>query len=496
MLKLTDPSLLRESLYIDGDWITPADTEALTVTNPATGEVVATIAQAGRQETADAIQAAEQAFPAWAALPARERSAKLNAWHDLIAANVDDLARILTAEQGKPLAEARGEILYGAAFFEWYAEEAKRVYGQTIPSPKANQRMVVLQQPIGVCAAITPWNFPMAMIPRKAAPALAAGCTMVLKPAPQTPLSALALAELADRAGIPPGVFSVISGPAESIGDELMSSPIVRKITFTGSTAVGKLLMSKAAATVKKVSLELGGNAPLLIFDDADLDVAVAGAMASKFRNMGQTCVCANRIYAQSGIYDEFVSRFAKAVEALKVGDGFEPETEQGPLIDDAAVEKTEAHLQDAVAQGARVVTGGDRHELGGTFFQPTIVADAKPEMLVAREETFGPLAPVFRFDTETDAIRMANDTEYGLAAYFFTKDNARIWRVGEALEFGVIGINTGITAYEGAPFGGLKASGIGREGSHFGISEFLEIKYLCIAEIGSTASEQPTEEE
>jgi len=486
MLKLADPSLLKDALYIGGEWVAPESTESLVVSNPSTGETVATVAQGDREHAADAIAAAKTAFPSWAALPAPDRSAKLKAWHDLIVENVDDLARILTAEQGKPLSEARGEILFGAAFFEWYAEEAKRVYGQTIPSPRSDQRMVVLQQPVGVCAAITPWNFPMAMIPRKAGPALAAGCTMVLKPAPQTPLSALALAELADRAGIPPGVFSVVSGPAEPIGDELLSSPDVRKITFTGSTAVGKLLMSKAASTVKKVSLELGGNAPVLIFDDADIDVAVAGAMASKFRNMGQTCVCANRIYVQSGIYDEFVQRFAQAVDALKVGDGFEAGSEQGPLIDEAAVEKTETHLEDAVDQGARIITGGGRHELGGTFFQPTVVADARASMRVASEETFGPLAPVFRFDTEAEAIRLANDTDYGLAAYFFTKDNARVWRVGEALEFGVIGINTGITSYAGAPFGGFKASGLGREGSHFGIDEFLEIKYLCMAEIGT----------
>ena len=407
-------------------------------------------------------------------------------WFDLIVANVDDLAKILTAEQGKPLTEARGEILYGAAFFEWYAEEAKRVYGETIPAPSTDQRLVVLRQPIGVCAAITPWNFPMAMIPRKAAPALAVGCTMVLKPASATPLSALALAELADRAGIPAGVFSVVPGRASVVGDELITNPKVRKVTFTGSTEVGRELMAKAADTIKKVSLELGGNAPVLVFDDADLDTAVAGALASKFRNMGQTCVCANRIYAQAGIYDAFVAKFSEAVSALRVGDGFEEGVEQGPLIDEAAVAKPEEHLGDALEHGAKVVAGGSRHALGGTFFQPTVVSGATSEMLVAREETFGPLAPVFRFETEEEAIRLANDTEYGLAAYFFTRDNARIWRVGEALEFGVMGVNAGIFSYEGAPFGGLKASGIGREGSRHGIDEFLEMKYLCMGDIGN----------
>ncbi|MDH4108280.1 MAG: NAD-dependent succinate-semialdehyde dehydrogenase [Gammaproteobacteria bacterium] len=484
MLVLADPTLLRNALYIDGAWERPPGTDELPVTNPATGAELARLPQASREDTIEAIEAAQSAFPAWAALPARERSKLLKAWHDLIVANVDDLARILTAEQGKPLPEARGEILYGAAFFEWYAEEAKRVYGETIPAPKADQRLIVLRQPIGVCAAITPWNFPMAMIPRKAAPALAAGCTMVLKPASATPLSALALAELADRAGIPGGVFNVVPGRAGIVGDELATNPIVRKLTFTGSTEVGRELMAKASGTIKKISLELGGNAPVLVFDDADVGVAVQGALASKFRNMGQTCVCANRIYAQAGIYDEFVERFAEAVAALKVGDGFDESVQQGPLIDEAAVLKTEEHLRDAVARGARIVTGGGRHSLGGTYFQPTVVAGAIGDMLVAREETFGPLAPVFRFETEEEAVRMANDTEYGLAAYFFTRDNARIWRVGEALEFGVIGINTGITSFEGAPFGGLKASGIGREGSHLGIDEFLEIKYMCVAEI------------
>lgn len=489
MLKLADPRLLRDTPYIGGKWVSPNGADSLPVTNPSSNELIATLPQADRAEAVAALEAADAAFPAWAALPAKARSGKLRRWFDLIVDNADDLAAILTAEQGKPLPEAKGEILYGAAFFEWYAEEAKRVYGETIPAPNNDQRLVVLRQPIGVCSAITPWNFPMAMIPRKAAPALAAGCTMVLKPASATPLSALALAELADRAGIPPGVFSVIPGRASTVGEELVTSPLVRKVTFTGSTSVGRELMAKAAGTIKKVSLELGGNAPVLVFDDADVDIAVAGAIASKFRNMGQTCVCANRIYAQSGIYDEFVKRFASAVSELRVGDGFEEGVMQGPLIDEAAVAKTEEHLEDAVAGGAKVVAGGNRHALGGTFFEPTVVAGATPEMLVAREETFGPLAPVFRFDSEAEAIRMANDTEYGLAAYFFTRDNGRIWRVGEALDFGCIGINTGIFSYEGAPFGGHKASGIGREGSHFGIDEFLEVKYLCMADIGSTGS-------
>lgn len=484
MIKLADPQLLRDALYIEGSWQKPADCPALHVTNPANGERIATVPRADRQHAAAAIAAADKAFPDWAGRTAKERSQLMRRWFDLVVDNVEDLASILTAEQGKPLAEARGEILYGAAFFEWYAEEAKRVYGETIPAPSSDQRLLVLRQPIGVCSAITPWNFPMAMIPRKAAPAIAAGCSMVLKPASATPLSALALAELADRAGIPAGVFNVIPGGATTAGDELITNPTVRKVTFTGSTEVGRELMSKASGTIKKLSLELGGNAPLIVFDDADLDTAVAGAMASKFRNMGQTCVCANRIYAQRGIYDQFVKAFAAAVANLKVGDGCAEGTEQGPLIDTAAVEKTEEHLRDALENGAHIVVGGGRHELGGNYFQPTVIANAQPDMLVSREETFGPLAPVFSFDTEAEVIALANDTEYGLAAYFFTRDNARVWRVGEALESGVIGVNTGVTSYEGAPFGGVKSSGLGREGSHLGIDEFLEVKYLCVAGI------------
>ena len=485
-LTLADPDLLRDALFINGEWQQPAECDDLDDVNPATGMVLASVASGRREDAVAAIDAAEDALPDWSARMAKERSILIRRWYDLIVENVDDLARILTAEQGKPISEARGEILYGAAFFEWYAEEAKRVYGETIPAPSTDQRLLVLRQPIGVCAAITPWNFPMAMIPRKAAPALAAGCTMVLKPASATPLSALALAELASRAGIPPGVFSVVPGAASLVGDELISSPKVRKVTFTGSTEVGSMLMAKAAGTIKKLSLELGGNAPVLVFDDADLETAVSGAIASKFRNMGQTCVCANRIYAQSGIYDDFVQALGAAVSKLRVGDGAEEGVDQGPLIDEMAVRKTEEHMQDALDHGARVVVGGSRHELGGSFFQPTVIADADSGMKVAREETFGPLAPVFRFDTEEEAIRLANDTEFGLASYFFTRDNARIWRVSEGLEYGIVGVNTGIFSYEGAPFGGWKLSGIGREGSHLGIDEFLEVKYVCVAGIGN----------
>jgi len=485
-LALKDPTLLRDALFVDGTWRQPAECSPLEVRNPATGTVVASVSSGRREDAAAAIDAAEKALPAWSARPAKERSALLRRWHDLIVDNVVDLARILTAEQGKPIPEARGEILFGAAFFEWFAEEGKRVYGETIPAPVADQRLLVLRQPIGVCAAITPWNFPMAMIPRKAAPALAVGCTMVLKPASATPLSALALAELADRAGLPPGVFNVVPGAASVVGDELITNPKVRKITFTGSTEVGSMLMAKAAKTIKKVSLELGGNAPLLIFDDADIETAVAGAIASKFRNMGQTCVCANRIYAQSGIYEEFVQALGDAVSKLRVGNGADDGIDQGPLIDESAVRKTEEHLQDALGHGARVVVGGSRHDLGGSFFEPTVIADATHGMKVAREETFGPLAPVFRFASEDEAIKQANDTEFGLAAYFFTRDNARIWRVSERLEYGIVGVNTGAFSYEGAPFGGWKGSGNGREGSHLGIDDYLEVKYVCIAGINS----------
>jgi succinate-semialdehyde dehydrogenase/glutarate-semialdehyde dehydrogenase len=482
---LTDPTLLREQLLIAGAWVDGAGGEREPVTDPATGEVVAEVAVGTRADAVAAIAAAHAAAPAWGATPAKTRSSLLRAWHDLIVANVDDLAILLTAEQGKPLAEARGEILYGATFIEWYAEEAKRAYGEIIPSPADGRRLLTLRKPIGVTAAITPWNFPMAMIARKAAPALAAGCPMVIKPAPSTPLSALAMADLALRAGIPAGVLSVVCGPAEEVGHELATSELVRKITFTGSTPVGKLLMTQAAQTVKRVSLELGGNAPFIVFDDADLDAAVEGAIASKFRNAGQTCVCANRILVQDGIHDAFVERFTAATAALSVGNGFDDGVEQGPLIDDRALAKVRDHIADAVALGAQVATGGDAHELGGTFFQPTVLTGATTAMRIAVEETFGPVAPVFRFSTEEEAVAMANATESGLAAYFYSRDLARVWRVGEALEFGVVGVNTGLISYEGAPFGGVKQSGLGREGSRHGLDDYLEISYLCIDGLG-----------
>jgi succinate-semialdehyde dehydrogenase/glutarate-semialdehyde dehydrogenase len=483
MKLLKDPSLFREAFYSDGQWHTRG-TDVIEIANPATGDVIGTVPKATLEDTRAAIAAAEAAFPDWAARPAKERSAIMRRWFELIVENADDLGRILTIEQGKPFPEARGEILYGAAFFEWFAEDAKRISGETIPAPTRDKRMLVLRQPIGVCAAITPWNFPMAMIPRKAGPAIAAGCTMVLKPASATPFSALALAELGERAGLPKGVFNVLTGSASVVGNELATNPAVRKITFTGSTEVGRELMAKAAGTIKKVALELGGNAPLIVFDDASLETAVQGALASKFRNMGQTCVCANRIYVQDGIYDAFVERFTELVSQMKVGNGMEEGVIQGPLIDEAAVAKVEEHVRDAVSGGARVVTGGKRHALGGTFYEPTVIADAQQSMKIANEETFGPVAPIFRFKEEKEAIRLANDTEYGLSAYFFTRDLARTWRVAEALEVGQIGINTGITAFEGAPFGGVKASGIGREGSHHSIDEFLELKYLCLGDM------------
>jgi succinate-semialdehyde dehydrogenase/glutarate-semialdehyde dehydrogenase len=482
--RLTDPGLLRTDLFVGGEWVPASDGARFDVLDPAEQAVIAAVASATREDTRRAVEAAAAAFPAWAARTAKERAAILRRWFDLVVDAADDLGAILTAEQGKPFPEARGEILFGAGFIEWFAEEAKRVYGETIPQNLPDRRLFVLKQPIGVCAAITPWNFPMAMIPRKAGPAIAAGCTMVLKPASATPLSALALAELASRAGLPPGVFSVVPGPASVVGDELATSPIVRKLTFTGSTAVGKELMAKCAGTVKKVSLELGGNAPLIVFDDADLDVAVEGAIASKFRNMGQTCVCANRILVQDGVYEAFVEKFSAAVSALRVGHGFDEGVEQGPLIDEGAVAKVEEHIGDALAGGATVTAGGGRHALGGTFFEPTVLAGTTPAMKIAREETFGPVAPIFRFSTEEEAVELANATEFGLAAYFFAGDVARVWRVGEQLEFGIVGVNTGAFSYEGAPFGGYKESGIGREGSHHGIDEFLEIKYLCLGAV------------
>ncbi|GGI93300.1 NAD-dependent succinate-semialdehyde dehydrogenase [Polymorphobacter multimanifer] len=475
-------SLMKTDLFIAGEWVRPEGLGTIEVRNPSTGALLAEVPKGGEAEADAAIHAANAALPAWSALTAKARATILRRWHDLIMENQEELAQLLTAEQGKPIAEARGEIAYGAAFFDWYADEAKRIYGDIIPSNAPDRRLFALRQPIGVVAAITPWNFPMAMIPRKAAPALAAGCTMVLKPASATPLSALALAELGARAGVPAGVFNVVPGAAGAVGDRLATHPLVRKLTFTGSTEVGRKLMARAADTIKKLSLELGGNAPVVVFDDADLEAAVAGTIATKFRNMGQTCVCANRIYVQAGIHDRFVAALVKAVEAMPLGDGMADGIQQGPLIDMAAVAKCEAHIADALEHGAHVATGGGRHALGGSFFDPTVLTGATADMLIAHEETFGPVAPVFRFETEAEALAAANDTEFGLAAYFFTRDAARIWRFGEALEYGIVGVNTGATSYEGAPFGGWKASGLGREGGHEGITEFLETKYLCIA--------------
>jgi len=479
---LTDQSLLKDAAYIGGAWCDADSGERFEVTNPATGEIVGSVPDLAEQETRRAIEVANDAWPAWRSKTAKERAAILRKWFDLIMENQDDLGRLMTAEQGKPLAEAKGEVAYGASFIEWFAEEGKRVYGDVIPSTVNDRRILVIKQPIGVVAAITPWNFPIAMITRKCAPALAAGCPVVVKPAALTPLSALALAELGERAGLPGGVFNIITSSSGSrVGTELTSSEIVRKFSFTGSTEVGKLLTRACADTMKKVSMELGGNAPFIVFDDADIDAAVTGAMASKYRNAGQTCVCVNRMIVQDDVYDVFVEKLAIAVEKLKVGDGMEQGTTQGPLINEAAVCKVEQHIQDAVSKGARIVCGGKRHDKGGTFFQPTIVADVTPDMVVAREETFGPLAPIFRFSTEEEAIRLANDTEVGLAGYFYSRDIGRIWRVGEALEYGMVGINEGIISTEVAPFGGIKESGLGREGSKYGIDDFVEIKYLCM---------------
>jgi succinate-semialdehyde dehydrogenase / glutarate-semialdehyde dehydrogenase len=454
------------------------------VRNPATGLTLGAVPDMGAAETARAIAAADRAWDGWRSMTAKARAGVMRRWFDLMMANQDDLAAIMTAEQGKPLAEARGEIAYAASFIEWFAEEGKRVYGDVIPATAPGRRLVVIKQPVGVVAAITPWNFPAAMITRKAGPALAAGCPIVIKPAPQTPFSALALCELAERAGIPPGIVQVVTGSAEAIGGEMTGNPTVRKLTFTGSTKVGKILIAQCAATVKKVSMELGGNAPFIVFDDADLEKAVKGAVASKFRNNGQTCVCANRILVQDGIHDAFVTRFASAVAGFKVGDGMAADTTQGPLIDENAVLKVEAHLADALAKGASLIAGGSRHPLGGTYFEPTIISGVTTEMRVAREETFGPLAPVFRFQSEAEAIRMANDTEFGLAAYVYTRDIGRIWRTGEALEYGIVGINEGVPSTEAAPFGGMKESGLGREGSYYGIEDYLEVKYLCLGGI------------
>jgi succinate-semialdehyde dehydrogenase / glutarate-semialdehyde dehydrogenase len=479
-LSLNDPDLFRQQALIDGLWCHADNANSFPVTNPANGEILAHVPDMGATETRRAIDAAKRAWSGWRQKPAKERANHLRKWHDLMMANVEDLARIMTAEQGKPLGESRGEIAYAASFIEWFAEEGKRVYGDTIPSPWTDRRFVIVKEPVGVCGAITPWNFPAAMITRKAGPALAAGCTMIVKPAESTPLSAFALGVLAQRAGIPPGVFNVITGEPRAIGGELTSNPDVRKISFTGSTEVGRILMRQSAETIKKMSLELGGNAPLIVFDDADLDAAVEGTMISKFRNAGQTCVCANRIYVQDGVYDAFAEKLVAAVKELKVGNGFEPGVAQGPLIDKAAVEKVEDHISDALSKGATVLLGGTRHKLGGTFFEPTVLANVTAKMKVAREETFGPVAPLFRFYKDEEAAQLSNDTEFGLASYFFSRDVGRIWRVAEALEYGMVGINTGLISTEVVPFGGVKQSGLGREGSHYGIEEYLEVKYLC----------------
>jgi len=481
-MQLTDPSLLRSQCLIDGAWTGADDGATATVTDPADGARLGTAPRMGAAETRRAIDAAAAALPRWRAATAKERGIILRRWCTLVVENQDDLAMIMTREQGKPLAEARAELANAAAYLEWFADEGRRAYGDVIPSPQADRRIVVLKEPVGVCAAITPWNFPAAMVTRKVAPALAAGCTVVLKPASQTPYSALALGRLAEQAGVPPGVFNIVTGSAREIGAELTSNPTVRKLSFTGSTEVGRMLMSQCGDTLKKLSLELGGNAPFIVFDDADLDAAIDGAMTSKYRNAGQTCVCANRFLVQDGIYDAFVQRLAEAVGGLKVGCGLEAGVTQGPLIDAAAVEKVEAHIADALAKGGRVLTGGGRHARGGTYFEPTVLADATPQMHVAVEETFGPLAPVFRFHDEAEAVRLANDTQFGLAAYFYTRDLARAWRVGEALEYGMVGLNTGMITTEVAPFGGVKSSGVGREGSKYGLDEYLEIKYFCMA--------------
>jgi succinate-semialdehyde dehydrogenase/glutarate-semialdehyde dehydrogenase len=480
-MQINDSALLRQQAHIGGEWLDADSGARIDILNPANGERVGSVPVMGAAETRRAIEAAAAALPGWRAKLPKERGQILRRWAELMHANADDLATLLTAEQGKPLAEARGEIVYAAAFFEWFAEEARRVYGEVIPTFATDRRVMALRQPIGVTAAITPWNFPAAMITRKVGAALAAGCTMIVKPAPQTPFSALALAELGLRAGLPAGVLSVVTGDAMAIGGELTSNPIVRKLSFTGSTAVGKKLMAQCSGTLKKLSLELGGNAPFLVFDDADLDAAVQGAIASKYRNTGQTCVCANRIYVQAGVYDAFASKLAAAVSKLRVGDGLKGVSDQGPLIDARAVAKVESHIADAVAKGAKILLGGKRHALGGNFFEPTIITGVTPEMRVAREETFGPVAPLFRFEHEADAIRMANDTEYGLAAYFFTRDLARSWRVQEALDYGLVGVNTGLISTEVAPFGGMKESGIGREGGRQGLLDYTEIKYVCV---------------
>jgi succinate-semialdehyde dehydrogenase / glutarate-semialdehyde dehydrogenase len=480
---LNDPTLLKTDALINGAWV--KGHSRFDVHDPATGQKLCDVANLGAKEAVDAIQAANAAWPAWRTKTAKERSIVLRKWYDLLMANVEDLGRIMTAEQGKPFAEAKGEVAYGASFVEWFAEEAKRVNGETLPQFDNNRRLTVLKQPIGVCAAITPWNFPLAMITRKVAPALAAGCPVVIKPAELTPLTALAAAELAIRAGIPAGVLNILTADSDNsiaIGKVICDSDVVRHLSFTGSTEVGRILMAQSAPSVKKLSLELGGNAPFIVFDDADIDSAVEGAMASKYRNAGQTCVCANRLYVQEGVYDEFVQKFAAKVKSLKVGNGFDEGVVQGPLIEEAALQKVERHVQDALAKGGKVLAGGKR--LNGQFFEPTVVSEARADMLCAKEETFGPFAPVFRFKTEQEAIDAANNTEFGLASYFYSRDIGRIYRVAEGLEYGMVGINVGIIATEHVPFGGVKQSGLGREGSHHGMEEYLEMKYLCLGDI------------
>jgi succinate-semialdehyde dehydrogenase/glutarate-semialdehyde dehydrogenase len=481
---LKDPSLFRMQGYIDGAWVDADSKKTFDVDNPATGEMLGHVPDMGAAETRRAIEAANRAFASWKKVPAKQRAAVMRKWHDLMMANADDLALLMTLEQGKPLAESKGEVVYAASFLEWFGEEAKRAYGDVIPTTAGDRRYVVTKEPIGVVAAITPWNFPAGMITRKAGPAIAAGCTVVLKPSELTPFSAFALVELAERAGLPKGVLNVVTGDAPAIGKELTGNPIVRKLGFTGSTEIGKLLMAQCAGTVKKVSLELGGNAPFIVFDDADIDAAIEGAMASKYRNTGQTCVCANRFLVQDGIYDAFAAKFAAAARKLNPAPGTEAGANQGPLIEDSAVEKVERHIADALAKGATLLAGGKRHSRGGRFFEPTVLANVTTKMAVAREETFGPVAPLFRFKTEDEAVQMANDTEFGLAAYFYTRDIGRVWRVSEALEYGLVGVNAGVIATAEVPFGGMKESGIGREGSKYGLEEFMEVKYVCMGGI------------
>lgn len=481
MLTLNRPELFRQQAYINGLWLNAASGETTSVYNPANGELLGTIPRLSDLETRAAIDSAELAWGSWRKLTAKERSAYLRCWFNLIQANAEDIAQIMTAEQGKPLAEARGEVQYAASFIEWFSEEAKRTYGDVIPSPASDKRLIVIKEPVGVCAAITPWNFPAAMITRKAAPALAAGCTMLVRPADSTPFTALALAALAEEAGIPAGVFNVLTGKSRVIGAEFTSSPKVRKLSFTGSTEVGRKLMEQCAPTLKKLSLELGGNAPFIVFEDADLDAAVEGAMASKFRNTGQTCVCTNRFYVHDKVYASFTEKLAKAVAALNVGNGVDEGVSQGPLIDEGAVLKVEQHIENALSLGAKILSGGKRHALGGSFFEPTVLTEVSQEMLIVHEETFGPVAPILRFHSDDEVVRLANDTEFGLASYFYSRDIARVWKVAEALEYGMVGINTGLISNEVAPFGGVKQSGFGREGSHYGIDEYQIVKYMCM---------------